>query len=175
MLIYQLLASLCVFTCLASAQEFYTGQAARLIIGQKSFTDQYPGHSAEQLGAVGGIAVAGDRLYVADSSRIGASPANHRIVIYDGISSFVPGPDVQPSQGPRCPACVGKGSVVLGQPNFDVAADKMFPSKVAATTLRLATAVASDGKILAVADTDFNRVLIWSNLPTANGRSEGVV
>lgn len=175
MLIYQLLASLCVFTCVASAQEFYTGQAARLIIGQKSFTDQYPGNSAEQLGAVGGIAIAGDRLYVADSSRIGASPANHRIVIYDGLSSFVLRPDVQPPQGPRCPACVGKGSVVLGQPSFDVTAEKMFPSKVAATTLRLATAVASDGKILAVADTDFNRILIWSNLPTSNGQAADIV
>ncbi len=175
MLIYQLLASLCVFACLASAQEFYTGQAARLIIGQKSFTDQYPGNSATQLGAVGGIAIAGDRLYVADSSRIGASPANHRIVIYDGISSFVPRPEVQPQQGPRCPACVGVGSVVLGQPNFEVEAAKMFPSKVAATTMRLATAVASDGKILAVADTDFNRVLIWRNLPTSNGQAADIV
>lgn len=175
MLIYQLLACLCVFVCLASGQDFYTGQAARLIIGQKSFTDQYPGNSDTQLGAVGGIAVAGDRLYVADSSRIGADPANHRIVIFDGISSFVPQPNVQPLQGPRCPACVGKGTVVLGQPNFNVKAEEMFPSKVAATTMRLATAVASDGKVLVVADTDFNRVLIWNNLPTSNGQPADIV
>lgn len=175
MLIYQLLASLCVFACLGSAQEFYTGQAARLIIGQKSFTDQYPGNSDTQLGAVGGIAIAGDRLYVADSSRIGAAPANHRVVIYDSVSNFVPRPDEVPHQGPRCPACVGKASVVLGQPNFEVAADKMFPSKVASTTMRLATAVASDGRVLAVADTDFNRVLIWRNLPTSNGQPADIV
>lgn len=175
MLIYQLLASLCVFACLGSAQEFYTGQAARLIIGQKSFTDQYPGNSDLQLGAVGGIAVAGDRLYVADSSRIGASPANHRVVIYDNVSSFVPRPDAQPPQGPRCPACVGKGSIVLGQPNFQVEADKMFPTKVSASTMRLATAVASDGRVLAVADTDFNRILIWRNLPTSNGQPADIV
>ncbi|MCX6609726.1 MAG: hypothetical protein NTW74_02620 [Acidobacteria bacterium] len=175
MLIYQLLASLCVFVCLASGQDFYTGQAARLIIGQKSFTDQYPGNSDTQLGAVGGIAIAGDRLYVADSSRIGAAPANHRIVIFDGLSSFVPRPNEQPPQGPRCPACVGKGTVVLGQPNFNVKAEEMFPSKVAATTMRLATAVASDGKVLVVADTDFNRVLIWNNLPTSNGQPADIV
>lgn len=174
-MIYQFLACLCVFACIGTAQDFYTGQAARLIIGQKSFTDQFPGNSAEQLGAVGGIAIAGDRLYVADSSRIGAAPANHRIVIFDGISSFVPRPDVQPPQGARCPACVGKGTVVLGQPGFNVKPDDMFPSKVAATTMRLATAVASDGRVLAVADTDFNRVLIWNNLPRSNGQPADVV
>ncbi|WP_051669493.1 hypothetical protein [Bryobacter aggregatus] len=175
MLIYQLLVGLCVFACLGSAQDFYTGQAARLIIGQKNFTAQYPGSSATQLGAAGGVAIAGDRLYVADSSRIGAAPANHRVVVYDGVSSFVPDPDVVPPQGPRCPACVGVGTIVLGQPNFEVAPENVFPTKVAATTMRLATAVASDGKVLAVADTDFNRVLIWRNLPTYNGQPADLV
>lgn len=174
-MIYQLLASLCVFACLASAQEFYTGQAARLIFGQKSFTDQYPGNSATQLGAAGGIAVFGNRLYVADSSRIGASPENHRIVIYDGLSSFVPPPDEPLPQGSRCPACVGEGSLVLGQPNFDVPAEEMFPRKVSSSTMRLATAVATDGNIVAVADTDFNRVLIWSKIPTSNGQPADIV
>jgi uncharacterized protein (TIGR03437 family) len=175
MLIYQLLVSLCLFACLATAQEFYTGQAARLIIGQKTFTDQFPGNSDLQLGAAGGIAVAGNRLYVADSSRIGASPANHRIVVYDNLTGFVPRPDEPPPQGPRCPACVGKASLVLGQPNFEVSADKMFPSRVAASTMRLATAVASDGRVLAVADTDFNRILIWRNLPTFSGQPADIV
>ena len=175
MLIYQLLVGLCLIASLSSAQDFYTGQAARLIVGQRTFTEQYPGSSATQLGAAGGVAVAGDRLYVADSSRIGAAPANHRIVVYDGISSFVPRPEVQPPQGSRCPACVGVGSIVLGQPNFEVPADSIFPAKVSASTMRLATAVASDGKVLAVADTDFNRVLVWRNLPTYSGQPADVV
>lgn len=175
MLIYQLLVGLCLFACLGSAQDFYTGQAARLVVGQKTFTDQYPGSSASQLGAAGGVAVAGNRLYVADSSRIGAAPANHRIVIFDGVSSFVPRPDAQPPQGSRCPACVGVGSIVLGQPNFEVSPENVFPAKIAANTMRLATAVASDGKVLAVADTDFNRILIWRNLPTYNGQPADVV
>lgn len=175
MLSYQLLASLCAIACVATAQEFYTGQAARLIIGQKSFTDQFPGNSDVQLGAAGGIAIGGNRLFVADSSRIGADPANHRVVIFENLSSTVPAADVAPPQGPRCPACVGKASVVLGQPNFQVTADKMFPSRVAANTMRLATAVASDGRVLAVADTDFNRILIWRNLPTSNGQPADVV
>ena len=175
MKISQILISLCVFACLANAQQFYTGQAARLIIGQKTFTDQYPGNSDEVLGAAGGIAIAGDNLYVADSSRIGAAPANNRVVVFQGLSSFVPGPNDILPQGPRCPACVGKAAIVLGQSGFDVAADKMFPSQVSGKTMRLATAVASDGKILAVADTDFNRVLIWRNLPTYNGQPADIV
>jgi uncharacterized protein (TIGR03437 family) len=161
--------------CTAGAQEFFTGQAARLIFGQKSFTAQYPGNGDEILGAAGGIAVAGNRLYVADSSRIGAEPANHRVVIYENLAAAVPPPEDQLPQGPRCPACVGKANIVLGQESFSIAADKMFPSKVAANTLRLATAVASDGVSLAVADTDFNRVLIWRRLPTSNGQAADVV
>jgi uncharacterized protein (TIGR03437 family) len=157
------------------AQDFFTGQAARLIIGQKSFTAQFPGNDAELLGAAGGIAVAGNRLYVADSSRIGAEPTNHRVVVFDNVSSFVPPPDLQLPQGPRCPACVGKGTIVLGQPGFDVARDKMFPASVSARTMRSATAVASDGVTLAVADTDFNRVLIWRRIPTSNGQPADVV
>jgi uncharacterized protein (TIGR03437 family) len=175
MLIYQLLASLCLFACLAQAQNFHTGQAARLIIGQKNFSAQFPGNGDEILGAVGGIAVANNRLFVADSSRIGATPANHRVVMFDNLNLMVGRPEDTPPQGPRCPACVGKASMVLGQPNFEVAPENMFPSRVAANTMRLATAVASDGNVLAVADTDFNRVLIWLRMPTSNGQPADVV
>lgn len=175
MLIYQLLVSLCLIACLANAQDFHTGQAARLIIGQKSFTAQFPGNGNEILGAVGGIAVAGNRLFVADSSRIGATPANHRIVMFDNLDTTVGRPDVSPPQGERCPACVGSASLVLGQPNFEVDAESMFPSRISSTTMRLATAVASDGQVLVVADTDFNRVLIWRSMPTRNGQPADVV
>lgn len=161
--------------CTVGAQEYFTGQAARLIFGQKSFTAQYPGNGDEILGAAGGIAVAGNRLYVADSSRIGAEPANHRVVIYDNLTGAVPRPEDRLPQGPRCPACVGKAGLVLGQESFTVAADKMFPASVSAKTMRLATAVASDGVSLAVADTDFNRILIWRRLPTSNGQAADVV
>ncbi len=174
-MIYQLLASLCLIACLANAQDFHTGQAARLIIGQKSFTAQFPGNGNEILGAVGGIAVAGNRLFVADSSRIGATPANHRIVMFDNLDTTVGRPDVTPPQGERCPACVGRASLVLGQPNFEVDAQSMFPTRISSSTMRLATAVASDGQVLVVADTDFNRVLIWRSMPTRNGQPADVV
>src|SRR5207244_4371225 len=43
------------------------------------------------------------------------------------------------------------------------------------TTLRLPTAVASDGVHLAVADTNHNRVLIWNRIPTSNDAPADVV
>ncbi len=159
----------------AAAQDFFTGQAARLIIGQKNFTDQFPGVTEIQLGAAGGIAVAGNRLFVADSSRIGAEPANHRVLIYNDLSATVPPPDVELPQGPRCPACVGRANLVLGQPDFAVDRGSVFPSAVSAKTMRLATAVASDGNVVAVADTDFNRVLIWRSMPTTLQQPADVV
>jgi uncharacterized protein (TIGR03437 family) len=41
--------------------------------------------------------------------------------------------------------------------------------------LHLPTAVASDGKILVVADTANNRVLIWKSIPTTNGQPADIV
>src|SRR5262249_49544861 len=41
--------------------------------------------------------------------------------------------------------------------------------------LRSPTAVASDGRVIAVADTDNNRVLIWSRIPISNGVPADVV
>jgi hypothetical protein len=175
MRIHQILLGLCAFSGMLYAQEFVTGQAARLIVGQPTFTEQFPGNSDKILGAAGGVAVGGNKLFVADSSRIGAEPANHRVVIYDNLSSFVPPLDEILPQGPRCPACVGVASLVLGQPNFQVPFNQMAPTRISASTMRLATAVATDGRVLAVADTDFNRVLIWRNLPTTNGQPADIV
>lgn len=159
----------------AQAQEFYTGQAARLIIGQKTFTEQFPGSSDELLGASAGLAYANNMLFIADSSRIGADPSNHRVLMYRDVNSFVPRPTDRFVQGARCPACVGKADIVLGQPSFSVLPNDLFPTKVAANTMRQATAVASDGNVVAVADTDFNRILIWRNIPTRSGQPADIV
>lgn len=159
----------------AQAQEFYTGQAARLVIGQKTFTEQFPGSSDELLGASAGLAYANNMLFVADSSRIGAAPSNHRVLMYRDVNSFVPQPTDRFVQGARCPACVGRADIVLGQPSFSVLPNDLPPSRVAANTMRQATAVASDGNVVAVADTDFNRILIWRNIPTRNGQPADIV
>ncbi len=160
------------------AAEYITGQGARLIIGQATFTDQYPGTTQRLLGAAGGVAYANGTLFIADSSRFnGATPQNRRVLIYTQVSSKFPaanteiGPDVS-----RCPVCTGRDDfpsapdVVLGQKDFssnDVA--------ITQAGMRLPTAVASDGQRLAVADTENNRILIWNSIPTVSGAPADIV
>jgi uncharacterized protein (TIGR03437 family) len=166
------LALLLAVTGAAFSQDFVTGQAARLVIGQSTFTAQNPGRPASEfvVGGASGLAIAGDRLFVADASRLGAGPDNHRVLIYDNLSSLIPPADAELAQGSRCPACLGPASLVLGQPDFE-------KTDLALTQagMRLPTSVASDGNVLAVADTNNNRVLIWRSLPTRNGQPADVV
>jgi uncharacterized protein (TIGR03437 family) len=162
------------FVCLSTvfAQEpainFLTGQAARETIGQPTFTAQGSGFpSAFQVGAVQGIAVANNTLFVVDSNLHGlVPPVNNRVLIYNNISRFIYGPTDPIPQGGRCPVCVGtssvgEASVVLGQPDFATTTDPYLTQ----SGFRNPTMVASDGKILVVADTDNNRVLIWNSIP----------
>ena len=123
------------------------------------------------LGAISGLAYANGTLFVADSNRAGATPINNRVLIYRDIAGEFP-PQVQepPAQKTRCPVCGGVANVVLGQVDFS-------QTNVAATQsgMSLPTAVATDGKVLVVADTDNNRVLIWKTIPTANNAPADVV
>src|SRR5437588_2842526 len=161
---------------LACAADFATGQAARYIIGQPNFTAQTTGTPcAFQLGAASGIAYANNTLFVADANRVQASPLQHRVLIFNNISDFVLPAIAEIPQGVRCPVCAGDPStkpadVVLGQTDF-------FHTDLglSQTAFRLPTAVASDGNILAVADTDNNRVLIWKSIPQTNGAPADIV
>jgi uncharacterized protein (TIGR03437 family) len=158
-------ASLC-------AADFITGQAARLVIGQQTFTAQDPNSSDSVLGGASGLAYAADTLFVADSNRVGATPSNHRVLLFQNLSGMLPRPADPLSYTSKCPACVGKATVVLGQPDFTTTTENL-----AATTnsLRLPTAVASDGVHVAVADTNHNRVLIWNRIPSFNNAPADVV
>jgi uncharacterized protein (TIGR03437 family) len=157
--------ALCALAGVCQAQEFYSAQAARLVIGQKPFTAASPGASDVLLGSVTGVAYAADTLIVADGNNIGGTPVNHRVLIYRNVSSFIPDRKaVLPLNDPRCPACVGKADVVLGQPDFTTT--ELKPA--AQNTLRNPLGVAYNGRVLAVADTDNNRVLVWRSLPTVN-------
>ncbi|HLH16858.1 MAG TPA: hypothetical protein VKX45_06540 [Bryobacteraceae bacterium] len=151
---------------------FTTGQAARLVIGQTTFTSQDPNSSDTILGAAGGIAYAGDTLFVADSNRLGATPVNHRILLFKGLSSMLPAPSAELSNNSKCPVCVGAASLVLGQPDFTT---NTLNLTATSSSLRAPTAVASDGVHLVVADTDHNRVLIWNHIPTSNNQPADVV
>lgn len=148
-------------------QEFVTGQAARLVVGQKPFTEQSPESSDTVLGGVAGVAFANGTLIVADSNGVGASPVNHRIMIYRDLPPFVRDIHAEfPQEGEqRCPACIGKAASVLGQPGFEPPKE-IRPA--AQNTLRRPSSVAYNGRMLAVADTDNNRVLVWTTLPLTN-------
>jgi uncharacterized protein (TIGR03437 family) len=159
-------------------------QGARLVIGQPSFTRQNPVPSRELIGAAGGVAVAGDRLFIADGNKVGALAgavfvegqppvtriSNHRVLIYNNLPSFIPLPDAELPQGKKCPACVGIADLVLGQTDFVA-----FDSHLSQPGFRNPIHLASDGNILAVADTDNNRVLIWRQIPSSNNQPADVV
>jgi len=156
--------------------DFITGQAARITIGQNTFTAQDTGTpTAYRLGAISGIAVANNMLFVVDSNRVQADPVQNRVLIFNNLSRLVPSPTSEIPQGVRCPVCMGtpdssSADVVLGQSNFTT-----IDINLTQSGLRTPTGVASDGKILAVADTDNNRVLIWKTIPTANNTPADVV
>lgn len=155
--------------CLAI--NFTHGQAARAEIGQPYFAAGVIGASQTVLGSASGLAYVNDMLIVADSNRAGASPINNRVMIYKNLSSQFPDPPlIPPNQGSRCPVCGGTASIVLGQPNFE-----NTTANTSQSGMSLPTAVATDGQILVVADTNNNRVLIWNSIPEANNAPADVV
>ena len=154
------------------AADFTTGQAARLVIGQQTFTAQDSNSSDTVLGGASGLAYAADTLFVADSNKVGASPNNHRVLLYQNLSGMLPSPTDPLTYNRKCPVCVGQATLVLGQPNFSTNTENLAASP---TTLRLPTAIASDGVHLVVADTNHNRVLIWNRIPAVNNAPADLV
>jgi len=154
----------------SSTPVFTTGQAARLVIGQKNFTAADYGATNTLIGSPYGVAVANGVLWVVDANRLAATPNNNRVLRFSDVSTY-PGPTQSLYvQGSTCGACRGVSSLVLGQPDFTT-----NNSNLSQTGLRGPTGVATDGNILAVADTDNNRVLIWLRAPTRNGQPADVV
>ena len=92
------------------AQDYTTGQAARLVIGQTSFTAADPNSTNTVIGAASGVAYAADTLFVADANRIGAVPNNHRILIFPNLSGSLPLPTAELQYNSPCPICVGVAS-----------------------------------------------------------------
>src|SRR5579864_713869 len=159
------------------AADFQTGQAARITIGQRTFTSQDSGSpSNSQLGAVSGVAYANNTLFVVDSNHIQADPVLNRVLIYQNISQYILNPaNPIPQEGQRCAVCVGGdnggvANLVLGQPDFVTTNVNLTQNG-----LRTPTGIATDGNILAVADTDNNRVLIWKSIPTTIGQPADIV
>jgi uncharacterized protein (TIGR03437 family) len=156
----------------AAAQTWANAQAARLVIGQSTFTNQDPNSSDTVLGALSGIAYAADTLFVADSNRMQATPSDNRVLLFQNLSSQLPLPTDELAYTTNCPVCVGRATVVLGQPDFTTTA---LNATSTSNDLRTPTAVASDGVHVVVADTDHNRVLIWNHIPATNNTPADVV
>ena len=135
-----------------------------MVIGQTTFTQQQPGASDTLLGGVGGVAYGNGILFVADSNRLGLTPANNRVLLFP--TQNFPGPldTIRPFIA-RCAVCLGQASVVLGQPDFTSTTFSITQSG-----LRLPTAVATDGSVLAVADTANNRIMIWKSIPSTTNQ-----
>ena len=154
-----------------TALNFTTGQAARLVIGQPTFTSQDNNSNQLILGGVGGIAYANDTLIITDANRLQATPVNHRVLLYRAVNNKFPSPTAELFQTSRCPVCIGAADVVLGQADFS----KLELQAPSNKTMRSPNGVATDGTILVVADTDFNRVLIWNSIPQSNNAPADVV
>lgn len=133
------------------------GRGADVVIGQAGFgftcgTGNQSSCSIPAAGQAGmnkpvGVASDGTRLAVADAG-------NNRILIYNTI----------PTRNGA------NADVVLGQPDFNV----ILPTTTQ-TGLRFPNGVWFDGGRLFVADTQNNRVLIFSSVPTANNAQASVV
>lgn len=149
---------------------FSTGQAARLVIGQTNFTAGNYGVTSQLLGSPSGLAYANGVLWVADSNRLGGTPDNNRVLRFSDVATY-PSPTQDPTiPGSLCGVCRGSASMVLGQPDF-ISNNYTLTS----SGMRNPTGIATDGNIVAVADTDNNRVLIWLSAPKTNGQPADVV
>jgi hypothetical protein len=174
----------CTLTSLAAAAtlaaqttpvvNFTTGQAARLVIGQPTFTAQDNNSTALILGGVGGIAYANNTLFVTDANRLQATPVNHRVLIYQNLNTKFPAPTDELFQTTRCPVCIGAADVILGQPDPTKIGSNNLQSP-SSSSMRAPQGIASDGNVLVVADTDFNRVLIWNTVPQYSNTPADVV
>jgi uncharacterized protein (TIGR03437 family) len=144
------------------------------------------------LGGAGGVAydTAHHLLYVADSNRLGASADGNadtqtsRVLVFN--TSVIPAPrdPLNNSYFSYCYVCGYPASLSLGQPSFtptdSSSGTAVFDPGLAATNtsqpyLYNASGVGTDGKILAVADTDNNRVLIWTSIPTSMNQLPNLV
>ena len=150
--------------------DFNTGQAARLVIGQKNFTLADYGATNKLIGSPTGLALSNGALWVVDSNRLGSTPNNNRVLLFNDASTY-PTPAQAPDiPGSTCGACRGAASLVLGQPDFTTTNQSL-----SAAGMRSPTGVATDGKVLVISDTDNNRVLIWNSVPKSNGQPADVV
>ena len=168
----------------AGAQTGYQNfQAARGVIGQPIFAGGVITISQSTTGGVQGVAATSNRVIVADGNTLSILPQNNRVLIFDSTQIPSPTADLTGLQPPggvnRCPLCNFSAINVLGEPDYvtpnpgaGIAPPVVSPTQ---SNMYAPTAVASNGTILVVADTDYNRVLIYNSIPTTIDASPNVV
>lgn len=143
------------------------------MVGQYSFDLGTMGSSQQILGGVTGIAYANGTLFAADDNLLGALPNNHRVMMFHTGDIPAPKGDISNFSGfdTYCNVCGFAAYNFLGQTTYAGTPDPLTgvisptPGR-SASAMNTPTGVASDGTILAVADTNNNRVLIWNSIPT---------
>jgi uncharacterized protein (DUF427 family) len=123
------------------------GAAASLALGRPDLTTSDPGTGTTGLNSPFDVCVAANRIVVADTG-------NRRVMIWNGIPAVSGAP----------------AQVVVGQPDFTTVTQGATAAK-----MRSPVGVWTDGTRLVVADTDNNRVLIWTTFPTVNGQPADLV
>ncbi len=174
---------LCASAPLVFGQTFVTGQAARAEIGQYSFSRGDTTASGQILGGVGGLAWANGTLFVADDNRVGASPNNNRVMMFN--TGQIPGPHDDLSGisafNTFCALCGYPAFNVIGQstvnapPPDPTTGQGAPPLGRTQTALSGAAGVATDGTVVAISDTDNNRVLIYNSVPATPGAPANIV
>lgn len=121
-----------------------TGAPADIILGQRG------PDSSEPLGAVTSDSTFPSPVALAHGDGAFYVVDTNRVLVYSA-----------PPKGPG-----DRPAVVLGQPDFDVNA--LNDPEISASSLAKPQSVSTDGGVLAVADTNNHRVLIWRSTPTRN-------
>ena len=121
-----ILAASCPIILGQANHDFTTGQAARLVIGQSSFTSADTNSTNAIIGGASGVAYAADTLFIADDNYLGATPENNRVLIMPNLSGTLPQPTALLAGNSTCPICVGAASVVLGQPDFVTSTENLL-------------------------------------------------
>ncbi len=181
-LTHRAVALLLFSTLTIRAQTFVNGQAARAVIGQKTFTSGGSPASQQIVGGVSGLAYANGMLFVADSNVVGATASsnstatvgqNNRVLQFNTAQIPSPHADLTSNftpPGSECYLCGYSAVNVLGQSNYT-----NHGSGVTNQAMNAPTGVATDGQTLVVADTNNNRVLIWRSIPTSVNQPADVV
>ncbi len=142
------------------------------MIGQLTFSGA--GTPSQQiLGGVSGLAYANGQLFVADSNLLGSAPIDNRVLMFN--TTQIPAPDadlsVENSSNSLCHVCGYSANNVLGQPDYTSTSLQAVSSQ----SMQSPTGVTTDGSVLAVADTNNNRVLIWKSIPASINQPADVV